>query len=230
MTPPDAGAVKRGRQPGSIGLSPGQATQPQFVAQLDLDELIELNNILEDATSGLIKPGPGFARDPARPQRILALVRDFFARLSSQIRIDLGTGVGAARFLKARFTWSMDKELAGVAALGQSRTQMGSFSLADPIRDKNVTAYIFEGAIADYLITHLGSKPVNAENVFAAFAAHELGHNLGLEHADSPEDVMFVYNMQPADMQKHWLEAAATGKLEFKGWQVMKMSLMLDKP
>ena len=203
-----------------------------FLIHLDLSELVELNTVLEDRNSGLLKAGPVFNTNEDRPSEVLELVRGLFFGLSQQLRVELGSGAGAGRFLRALFLWGPDEgEMAGASAQGLTRTTLSTkWQLKDAERDRNVTAYIFEGAIGNFIETHLAGVPVNVSNIFAVFAAHELGHNLGLTHELAPNDIMFVYDDRPATDQKQWLEAASAGKLRFTGEQVVTMLKLLERP
>lgn len=232
------GPPRPGRPPGPTQQKDPSAPERWYadatplLIHLDLAELVELNELLEDRTSGLLKAGPVFNTNEDRPLEVLELVRGLFFGLSKYVRIELGSGAGAGRFLRALFLWAPDQgEMAGASAEGLTRTTLSKkWQLKDPVRDRDVTAYIFEGAIGSFIETHLAGVPVKISNIFAVFAAHELGHNLGLTHELAPNDIMFVYDDRPATDQKQWLEAASAGKLRFTGGQVVKMLELLERP
>jgi hypothetical protein len=205
-------------------------TASPLLVHLDLDELAELNDPEEAKTGDVYRKGSVVHRDADRPSKILRIVREKFRALAERIRIELGTGTNADRFLKVRFLWSTDDEYLGVSAEASSRTKIGPFTPDPADRGKGVTGYVFEGALALQIERRLlGVTLDDVNNIFAAAIAHELGHNLGVEHSDSPGDLMFVYNDKPKSDREMWLSLAARNQLDFKGWQLKKMELVLDK-
>jgi hypothetical protein len=62
----------------------------------------------------------------------------------------------------------------------------------------------------------LGSSRVEVDNIFAATIAHEIGHNLGLEHEHSPAGLVFAYEAVGPIERRMRLRSASAGGLEFK--------------
>jgi hypothetical protein len=79
------------------------------------------------------------------------------------------------------------------------------------------------------IIELLASEPVNINRILAATIAHEIGHNLGLEHEYSPTGIMFDYGEASANQRKFWLQNASKGELEFRGWQITKTKLLIKR-
>jgi Matrixin len=71
----------------------------------------------------------------------------------------------------------------------------------------------------------LGSSRVDVDNIFAALIAHEIGHNLGLEHEYSPAGLMFAYEGASTMERRTWLQSASAGRLRFKPWQLERIRL-----
>lgn len=206
--------------------------KPVLTVDLDLNELIDLNIVEEHKTGGLIRKGPAWQKDPGRPKKVLEIVRTKFSPLQDKIRINLGTGVKSGRFLKVRFHWEHSDTMAGISSVYGSRTKkLEKMTLAKSDRGKGLTAYVFEGPIDLWMEKYFPEgKSVNVNNVFAAAIAHELGHNLGLEHMDSPGDLMFDLENKSYSAQKKWVTLAEQNALAFRGWQIQKVRQVLDKP
>jgi hypothetical protein len=193
---------------------------------LNLEELVSLENVVQHKASGLIKPGPVFNRDPGRPAMVLNLVRNKFMAVSSHLSFRLGTG-GGRRHLLASFARSGEPQLLGRAAQWGPRGPTKSFTPDRP-GHKGVTAYIYEGAIGNEIVEMLGSSRVNVDHIFAAMIAHEIGHNLSLEHEYSPTGLMFAYEDAGSVERKMWLQSASEGRLEFRPWQLEKSRLQIS--
>jgi Matrixin len=166
---------------------------PPLVIHLDLGEFLELNTVVEHASSGLIARGDVFNKDPGRDGKILKVVEQFFQPLAGSLTIKLGDGTGSDRFLKATFAWGNNPEIGGMSAQGLTRSKLGKFSRRAADTGKPVTGYVFEGVIGNWIMDYLGSKPVNVDNIFGTVIAHELGHQLGLDHEKASDNVMFVF-------------------------------------
>jgi hypothetical protein len=190
---------------------------------LNLDELISLEHVIQHEASGLIKPGPVFNRDPGRPAKVLNLVRNKFMAVSAQVNFRLGSGAGS-RHLLATFSRSGEPQLLGRAAQWSPGGPTQSFTTDRP-GHKGVTAYLYEGAIGNEIVELLGASRVDVDNIFAAMIAHEIGHNLGLEHEYSPAGLMFAYEDASPLARRTWLQSASAGRLGFKPWQLQKIRL-----
>jgi hypothetical protein len=118
---------------------------------------------------------------------------------------------------------SSDKHV-GRAAQAISRKKGKKFTADNAADKKNrVSGYVYEGALLVQMEKHMVGdfNGTHIENVFATSLAHELGHNLGLEHDHKdPTDIMFVYAGRPAAEIRQWMKAAAADKLNFKPSQI----------
>jgi hypothetical protein len=190
---------------------------------LNLEELISLENVIQHEASSLIKPGPVFNRDPGRPVKVLNLVRNKFTAVNAHLNFRLGTG-GGRRHLLATFSRNSEPQLLGRAAQWGQGGPTKPFTPDRP-GHKGVTAYIYEGAIGDEIVELLGSSRVDVDNIFAALIAHEIGHNLGLEHEYLPAGLMFAYEDAGTMERRTWLQSASAGRLGFKPWQLEKIRL-----
>jgi len=203
---------------------------PPLVIHLDLNELLELNQVLEQASSGLIARGEVISKDPSRDSKILKVVVDLFQPLAAELTIKLGDGTGSDRFLKAAYAWGLDPEIGGMSAQGVTRSKLEKFSRMAADTGKPVTGYIFEGVIANWIMDYLGSKPVSVNNIFGTTIAHELGHQLGLGHEKGAGDIMFVFDGESRGNQINWLRSAERDALSFTDAQIKKMQSLLSTP
>jgi len=202
---------------------------PPLEIHLDLGELVELNEVVQHKSSGLIKKGDGFAKDPARPAKVLAVVTRLFAALGKAVRLSLGSGTGSQRFLKAAYSWGMDPDIGGVSAKGISRTKMGPFNRMGDDRSKPVTAYVFEGVVGNWIVEYLGGS-CNIDNLLATIIAHEFGHQLGLDHSPSTGNIMFNFRDGSKADRSTWLGAGSKASAVFDASQVRVMRQLLLKP
>ncbi|NIN01419.1 MAG: matrixin family metalloprotease [candidate division Zixibacteria bacterium] len=203
---------------------------PPINIDLNLEELIRLEEILEHKASGLIKKGPGvLSQNANRPKNVLSLVHKKFKRLEPHVNFRLSRRGGGDRYLISSFSRGMDPELMGRAALGLSRTKTERFR-PDLPKHRGVTAYIYEGAIGNQILELLGSQAIDISNIFASMIAHEVGHNLGLEHDYTPKSIMFDFGGASDHQKKIWLQYAAKDELEFRGWQIVRMKLIITGP
>ena len=229
-------AVKPISTPGTMGINDAAAslsqakTLPPLKVHLDLAELVELNEVIEHGRSGLIKKGKAFANDPKRPQKVLAIVTILFNPLGKVIHICLGSGAKSDRFLKAAFSWGMDPDIGGVSAKGISRSKLGNFNRMGDDQGQPVTAYIFEGVIGNWVVEYLGGKCSNVANLFAAITAHELGHQLGLDHSKSIQNVMFNFRDGSRAERTKWLQTCEKNELKFDPNQINTMKSLLVRP
>ena len=257
----DAGTTARtqNKPPGPVSGSQTSTASPieipRLMIHLDLKELIEIDDPREgrtrDPNTGTKMPvlfkGKVIKKDPNRPQAVLALVRKKFQALQDLVQIELGTGTGSDRFLKARFGYPLapaggqqithkvhgplfDPAYVGAGADALSRTRLKKFKPIKGDAKKGVTAYIFEGAIGHVILDFFPNKGVNINNIFATAIAHELGHNLGLSHVSSPRDIMFVYAMRPEKEQRQWMTLAEKDALVFSSAQLSAMRKLLQLP
>ena len=221
--------------PGTLGINDAAEslgrpmTSPPLEVHLDLNELVELNEVIEHGRSGLFKKGKAFANDPKRPQKVLAIVASIFSPLGKAIHICLGSGTKSDRLLKAAFSWGMDPDIGGVSAKGISRTKLGNFNRMGDDQGKPVTAYIFEGVIGNWIVEYLGGKCGNIDNLFAAIIAHELGHQLGLDHSDSIQNVMFNFRDGSRAERIKWLQSCEKNELKFDPNQINIMKSLLAR-
>jgi hypothetical protein len=203
---------------------------PPLEIHLDLTELIELNVVVEHGRSGLIKKGQAFATDSKRPQKVLEIVSGLFSPLGTAIHICLGSGAKSDRFLKAAFSWGMDPDIGGVSAKGVSRTKLGNFNRMGDDQAKPVTAYIFEGVIGNWVVEYLGGKCSNIDNLFAAVIAHELGHQLGLDHNKAIGNIMFNFRDGSKTDRTKWLQSCEKKGVQFDQDQITTMQNLVMKP
>jgi len=204
-------------------------SQP-FEIHLELSELVELNEVLQHSKSELIARGKGFARDPQRPQKVLSLVQGLFSPLGDGVRIRLGSAQPSHRFLKAAFAWGGDPDVGGVSAQGITRSRLGKFNRMGADQGQPVTGYIFEGVIGNWIVEYLGGTATDINSLFAVIIAHELGHQLGLGHTNSPADMLFAFGEGSRQERIKWLEQAQKRALKFSRPQVATMQVLLSKP
>jgi hypothetical protein len=190
---------------------------------LNPEELVSLENVIQHEASGLINPGPVFNRDPGRPAKVLNLVRGKFTAVNAHLNFRLGAG-GGRRHLLATFSRNSEPQLPGRAAQWGQGGPTKPFTPDRP-GHKGVTAYIYEGAIGNEIVELLGSSRVDVDSIFAALIAHEIGHNLGLEHEYSPAGLMFAYEDASTMERRTWPQSASAGRLGFKPWQLEKIRL-----
>jgi hypothetical protein len=188
---------------------------------LNLQELVKLEELIEHRASGLIKQGAVFDRDPKRPARIAVLVARMFKGIPG-LHFKLGTSATGGHYLVALFARGGNPDLLGRAKVpGSKWTPARGHSKA--------TAHIYEGAIGNELVELLGGR-ADFDNVFASIVAHEIGHNLGLEHEHSPTGVMYAYEEASREQRKTWLQNASKGVLQLRAWQIEKIKLSLESP
>jgi hypothetical protein len=226
MPPPAADGVPV--PAAALEMSALAGSLPPLVIHLDLGELIELNEVVQHQKSGLIKKGQGFAKDPARPAKVLGGVTRLFKGLGNAVRVSLGDGSGSQRFLKAAFTWGMDPDVGGVSAKGISRTKMGPFNRMGDDQSRPVTAYVFEGVVGNWVVEYLGGS-CNIDNLLATVVAHELGHQLGLDHSQSTGNTMFNFRDASTADRRRWLETGSKATATFDAGQVRVMLQLLQK-
>jgi len=203
---------------------------PSLVIHLDLGEFLELNEVIEQASSGLIARGDVFNKDPGRDGKILSVVQQFFQPLADSVTIKLGDGTGSDRFLMATFAWGNNPEIGGMSAQGLTRSKLGKFSRRAVDTSKPVTGYVFEGVIGNWIMDYLGSKPVQVNNIFATAIAHELGHQLGLDHEKTSDNIMFVFTEESRANQINWLRLGERNALKFTDAQIKTMQKLLATP
>lgn len=203
---------------------------PPLVVHLDLGEFLELNEVVQHAASGIIGRGDVFHKDPGRDGKILKVVEKMFQPLAAALTIKLGDGTGSDRFLKAAFAWGNDPEIGGMSAQGVSRSKLDKFSRMAADTGKPVTGYVFEGVIGNWILDYLGSKPVDVNNIFGTVIAHELGHQLGLDHENKADDVMFVFSGEARGKQINWLRLGERNALKFTDPQIKTMQTLLATP
>ena len=64
-----------------------------------------------------------------------------------------------------------------------------------------------------------GSARADVDNIFAALIAHEIGHNLGLEHEHSPTGLLFAHEgTRSIEEGKAWPRSTSAGRLVFRPW------------
>jgi hypothetical protein len=71
---------------------------------------------------------------------------------------------------------------------------------------------------------------VTIENILGTVIAHELGHQLGLDHEKAADDIMFVFSEEPRGKQINWLRLAERDGLSFSAAQIKKMQTLLATP
>ena len=228
----------------------------RLLVHLNLDEIVALNppvgvegeqkrikppyeGIQKEIRKGVLAQ-PSLARDPNRPQKVLAIVREKFQALAQDIEIRLGNGAGADRCIKARWAFGIHPRRCGVSAQATGRMKpkyvpSNFFEARFEDDEKDVTGYVFEGAIlaeAELLLPEEKKEKFDFNSIVATVIAHELGHNLGLIHTCSPHDIMYGYKSEefrdkPNDQQKLWISRAEQNKLTFKHIEVRQMQLAL---
>lgn len=235
VKPTSPGSVKKpSATPGPLGkndaaeLLAQPAKLPPLIIHLDLAELVELNEIIEHARSSLIKKGKPFAKDSKRPQTVLKIVKDLFGLLGKKIDLRLGSGFKSQRFLKTAFAWGHAPDIGGVSAKGRTRTRLGKFNRMGDDQNKPVTGYVFEGVIGNWIVEYLGGK-ANIDNLFGTIIAHELGHQLGLDHSKSAQDIMFDFGDGSRKDRTKWLQFAQKKALKFSKGQIATMKSMVTK-
>ena len=227
---------------------------PSLLIHLDLKDLIEIDQPMQGKVqrSGLLGKvdvfvkGAVLQKDIDRPKKILTIVQKIFAPLANVIKIELDTPEGSDRLLRVHFGWPLvnkagkpqvstkhgqfyNPSYVGAGAIGRSRTRLDKFKPAKGDANKGVTAYVFEGAIGVVIMDFFGGK-VNVDNLFATAIAHELGHNLGLTHSQSPSDMMFVYAGKSEKDQKRWMIAAEKNALKFNAQQITSIRKLVRTP
>lgn len=234
--------------------SQSKSGHSSLIIHLDLKDLIEIEQPMQGKVqrSGklgkvdVFVKGAVLQKDVDRPKKILSIVRKIFAPLADVIKIELDTPEGSDRLLRAHFGWPLvnkagkpqvsnkhgqfyDPSYVGAGAIGRSRSRVDKFTPVRGDANKGVTAYVFEGAIGIVIMDFFGGK-VNVENVFATAIAHELGHNLGLTHSQSPGDMMFVYAGKSEKDQKRWMTAAEKNTLRFNTPQITLIRNLVRTP
>ncbi|WP_144300039.1 matrixin family metalloprotease [Elioraea rosea] len=197
---------------------------------LELSELATIETVKQHAASGLIGRGDPISADANRAAKIVEIVRSLFLPLGEAVTIRLGDGTGSDRFLKADFAWNGDPDIGGVSAQGLGRTKLGKFNRRAVDQNRPVTGYIFEGAIGGWIVDLLGATVIRANNVFATFIAHELGHQLGLGHEAAKDNIMFVWADMPVADRQQYLRLANDVKLAFTEKQVAAMKATIAAP
>ncbi len=200
-----------------------------FLIHLNLAEIVELNEVIEHGRSGIIRKGAVFNKDPKRPERVLSLIRRHLAPLK-QVSMELGLGAKSDRYLVARFAWGVDPDIGGVSAPGISRSKMGSFNKMGEDQGSRVTAYMFEGVVGRWIVDYLGGTAVNVDNLFAWTCTHELGHNLGLRHHDSPRNIMYSISGRKKEAVVKFLWSVSKGHVAFDAKQIKTMQELLGRP
>jgi hypothetical protein len=206
------------------------ADLPPLMIHLHLAELVELNEVIEHARSSLIKKGAPFAKDPKRPQTVLKIVKERFRPLGKAIDLRLGSGIKSQRFLKAAFAWGLDPDVGGVSAKGITRTRLGRFNRMAADQGTAVTGYVFEGVIGNWIVEYLGGRSSNINYLFGTVIAHELGHQLGLDHTKSVANMMFGFGEGSKTDRTKWLRLADKKALGFTVPQIKTMKILLPKP
>lgn len=237
--------------PGKAG---SRSAATPFLIQLDLTELVRLDEpgVGKVSQSGSLRQVDVFVKagvisnDPGRPKRVLSIVQDLFKPLRREVRIELDTPASSDRLLRVSFGWPMmtksgqpqtskkygqfyDPSFVGAGAQSSSRTRVEKFKPVKGDAGKGVTAYVFEGAVG-VVVQDFFSGKVNVDAIFATAIAHELGHNLGLKHTESPTDIMFVYAGHTEQEQKRWMSAAEKKALRFSATQISAMRKLIRKP
>lgn len=200
-----------------------------FLIHINLDEIVELNEVIEHGRSGIIKKGPVFHTDRKRPARVLTIIRQHLALLKG-LKIELGSGAKSDRYLLARFAWGVDPDIGGVSAKGMTRSKLGPFKRMGEDRGSRVTAYMFEGVVGRWIVDYLGATKVNADRLFAWACTHELGHNLGLGHHDSPKNIMYSISGREKSVIAAFLRGVSNGAVAFEAKQIKKMQNLLALP
>jgi Matrixin len=252
----DAGTLARTQSvPPGINVVSGQlnAGQAKFLILLDLSELITIeqpgpgrvkNSVTGEMEDVFVK-GELLGTDADRPKKVLAKVQKIFAPFADVIAIELDTPEARSdRLLKARFGFPLVNDdgipqvskphgqfyspyYVGAGADGKSRSRVTSFKPIKGDEARGPTAYVFEGAIALVVMDYFDGKAA-VNNIYATAIAHELGHNLGLQHTKSPTDIMFIYAYQTEKDQKAWMTAANEDKLRFSDGQVGTIRALLN--
>ena len=205
---------------------------------LDLRELVTIERpaLIGSRTSGRtygITKGPKFNTDKLRPGRILVVVKSKYQGLSSEIQITLGSGRGANRCIKVRYVSGITPDRLGRAAQAVSRTRGQKFTQHSQDEGSRVSGYVYEGAILASIEDHLLEDADAAvgvseiENIAATVIAHELGHNLGLEHVTKRDDIMFEFAGHAKPRRVQWLNLAAKDRLAFSEAQLQQIRQIL---
>jgi hypothetical protein len=202
----------------------------KVVVHLDLEEIVSIEHPVmlgsrnSNRTFGISGKGEVYDSDKLRPTRVLGRVAAKYKALADLVEIKLGKGKGASRLLKASYAVGSSDKQVGRAAQALSRKKGEKFTADNAADKKNrVSGYVYEGALLVQMSEHVVEefKGTHIENVFATSLAHELGHNLGLEHNHKdPTDIMFVYAGRSDAEIRQWMKAAAADELKFKPSQI----------